>query len=180
MKYVNLFFLILLLLFIGCSSKITSLEKAAESGDLQKVKLFIADSSQEQKRIALLNASQNSHLDIINFLLKNNSPVSGLTLWHAVMSGNPKAVKRILKEDIDIDEIIDQDGSTSLFEAVYRGNTEIVKILIDHGADTIKKLENGQTVLDIAKEKNYTEIIEYLTSHSSRPAFPTKAVPQGS
>ena len=158
---------LLLSLFISCSPNNTSLEKAAEVGDLQKVKIFITNSDQEQKRIASLNASRNSHLDIIDYLLQNQSPVSGLKLWHAVMSDNPEVVKRILKEHIDINEVIDQDGSTSLFEAVYRGDAEIVKILVDHGADIAKKLENGKTVLDIAKEKKYNEIIEYLTSHSN-------------
>lgn len=65
---------------------------------------------------------------------------------------------------IDINEEIDQDGSTPLFEAVYLGNAKIVKILIEHGADTKKKLENRETVFDIAKENNNKETIKILTN----------------
>jgi len=159
--YLNL---LLILLFIGaCEQNNISLENAANSGNIQDVKALIEKSNNEQKRIALLHASRNSHIEIIELLLKYHAPVSGLTLWHAVMGENSDIVKRILEENIDINEEIDQDGSTPLFEAVNLRNKKIVKMLVEHGADTSKKLENGKTVIDIARENNYKEIIEILT-----------------
>ena len=51
-----------------------------------------------------------------------------------------------------------------LFCAVCNNKVEIVKLLLDNGADTNVKNGCNQTPLDIAREYNCTEIIEILES----------------
>jgi ankyrin repeat protein len=52
-------------------------------------------------------------------------------------------------------------GMTSLMWASYNGDVELVKLLLEKGAD--KNIEvKGQTALSAAEEKGFTEIIELL------------------
>ena len=57
-------------------------------------------------------------------------------------------------------------GATPLMIAARKANPEIIKILIDAGADTSLKSADNKTALDIAKEKNGNpEVIEILEHH---------------
>lgn len=53
-------------------------------------------------------------------------------------------------------------GFTALMFACYLGNFKIVKKLVENGCDTTIKSEEGQTALDIAKEKGHVDIVKYL------------------
>jgi len=55
--------------------------------------------------------------------------------------------------------IQDFDGWTALMKAVYKGNVEIVQILINHGADLKLKNIGGHTALYIAEKLNTREEI---------------------
>ena len=46
--------------------------------------------------------------------------------------------------------------------AAEKGHIEIVKLLLDHGADINAKDKDGKTALDLARENNKEKIVEYL------------------
>jgi len=46
------------------------------------------------------------------------------------------------------------------------GHTECVKVLLEHGADITPKNINGQTALDLARAKGYTEIVKLIRAVS--------------
>ncbi len=52
----------------------------------------------------------------------------------------------------------------NLIKASFRGSLEVVKFLVENGADVNAKDDKGKTVLDIAREKEYTTIVKYLES----------------
>jgi hypothetical protein len=54
--------------------------------------------------------------------------------------------------------------TSPLWCAVYNNNVEIVKLLLDNGANTNFKNLGGQTLLEVAREYNLTEIIAILES----------------
>jgi ankyrin repeat protein len=61
---------------------------------------------------------------------------------------------------------------TPLLLASYGGNKEIVELLLANGAEINVKNDAGDTALDIAKQRNHTEIVELLREHQSKKYQP--------
>ena len=53
-------------------------------------------------------------------------------------------------------------GTTLLMQAVFKADVRLVKLFLEHGADLDLKDNQGRTALDIAKKKNYQEVIDLL------------------
>ena len=58
--------------------------------------------------------------------------------------------------------VIVQDGQTALMFAVRQKRTELVKMLLDTGADTNIQDDEGSTALMCAGEHGHTEICKLL------------------
>lgn len=92
----------------------------------------------------------------------------GNTLIPAAEKGHIDNVKLLVKDSrIDID-FQNNFGYTALIEAVAltdgsKDFIEIVRILVESGANIEIKDNYGNTALDYAKDKNYLEMIEILT-----------------
>ena len=56
----------------------------------------------------------------------------------------------------------DASGHTPLLRAVQRNKVNVVKVLVIKGADIYAKNNLGDSALDIAKERGYKEIAEYI------------------
>ena len=56
-----------------------------------------------------------------------------------------------------------EDGNTALIIAANKNNKEMVKLLLENGADPSIKNKYGKTALDIANEKGNQEIIKILS-----------------
>ncbi len=54
------------------------------------------------------------------------------------------------------------NGDTALIWAACNGNTEVVKRLMDGGADKTKKTKSGKTALDLALQNNHRSIVALL------------------
>jgi len=52
--------------------------------------------------------------------------------------------------------------------AATNGHTDVVKVLLDKGANVNVIGEDGETALMYAKEGNYTKIIEMLKQYGAR------------
>ena len=59
----------------------------------------------------------------------------------------------------------DDEGNTVLIEAASCGHLEIVKYLIEKGADINAKNRNGNTALVEATSKGHLEIVKLLTNY---------------
>jgi len=69
----------------------------------------------------------------------------------------------------------DQDGETALMIAASGGNSDIVRMLLDEGADVSAELgATGKTALMLAEEHGYTLVMELLKSRVS-PAGPAQS-----
>jgi len=54
---------------------------------------------------------------------------------------------------------------TALHSAVHRGNLALTKLLIENGASTELKMDNGDTALSIAEREGHKKIAEYLMGY---------------
>jgi ankyrin repeat protein/mannosyltransferase OCH1-like enzyme len=113
---------------------------AAQDGDLKKVKEYIAKSVNVNSAVnnvtALYIASQNGHLDVVQFLIEN---------------------------DADL-EIPQPNGWTALYAAIVNGHVEIIKSLLQGGASLSVRDKKLQTPMDVAKLIATQEIIDLLKS----------------
>ncbi len=88
---------------------------------------------------------------------------SKLKLHDAVKNGNINTVIQLLKTDEKIIKELNLDNNnTPLHLAANLGQTAIVELLIQAGADVNAQNKQGQTPLDLATQKKHTEIINLL------------------
>jgi ankyrin repeat protein len=109
---------------------------------------------------------------------------SFFTLFGGIMFGDVEKVKRILDQgenvngrflDIGYEGPKNSDSNpafketdTPLLVAVKSSaQTEVIKLLLDRGADVTVRDENGKTPIDIAKERKLIDIVEMLENHKT-------------
>ena len=80
----------------------------------------------------------------------------------AVQKGDAAAVKAVLDQNVEVDAKF-ADDRTALSFAAERGSVEIVKMLLERGADVnAKDTSNHATAMTWALEKGHVEIIRLL------------------
>jgi tetratricopeptide (TPR) repeat protein len=96
----------------------------------------------------LLNAETDPDIDI--------------RLKFAIVQGDTESVKKFLDEGANANTVYD-DGATPLAEAINKSgaSVDIVKVLIEHGADP-KVKANGISLLSLAQKKSNEELIRML------------------
>ena len=124
-------------------SHVTPLLAAVLYGDVHNVSLllqFKADVNLGDKwgMTPLMYAADRDNKECLEFLLQNNASVS------------------------QCDKLLEY---TALHHAVC-GDIECVKLLLQYNSDVMQKCEFGNTSLDIAKLKGYTDIVHILQKHA--------------
>ncbi len=115
-------------------------------------------------------ADEREAYDFAMFLIERGARIDvggyGNVIFSAVSGNNLLMIEYLLKErNVDINFQNNNQGYTPLIFAVLCNKPEVVEYLINNGADISKTDANGRTALDIAKENNYTEIIELLNNY---------------
>ena len=80
----------------------------------------------------------------------------------AAQSGNTAAILDLLRKGLDVNARDDQDGRTILMHAAWFGHLDVMRILIDKGADANAKNKNGATALILAADRGNAEIVTFL------------------
>jgi ankyrin repeat protein len=98
--------------------------------------------------------------------LKSTNRYGGTALIPAAHHGHVETVRLLLKTRIDVNHI-NNLGWTALLEAVILGDggpvhTEIVRLLLDHGADPHLADRGGVTPLGHARSRGYRAMAEIL------------------
>jgi ankyrin repeat protein len=73
-------------------------------------------------------------------------------------------IKFLIDKGLDVNNI-DNEGTTPLFHAVKSKNIEVIKLLLSNDAKVKVKNNKGQTVLDIARSYNKSDIFELLRKY---------------
>ena len=162
---------------------------AAKSGDIKSLKKYLkkgADLNQKnQESLTLLHiASKNNQTETIKFLLENNADINavqgaGWTALHfAAGMGYIESVKILLEYGANVNIQENNFLATPLYFAIknampgYGENKNIVKLLLDNGAE-INKLDNvGRSVLHIAIKNDDKDIIKLLERSGGKNLYP--------
>jgi ankyrin repeat protein len=125
-------------LLVAKGAEVSSLHAAAYVGDLAKVKAFIDEGVEINKKAmvstALHSAATGGHREIVEFLIDKGTDVDAQT----------------------------GRGQTPLHMAAQAGHLDVVQLLLDRGAKVNVKNKGGQTPLQLAEKQKHSEIAELL------------------
>jgi outer membrane protein assembly factor BamB len=86
----------------------------------------------------------------------------------AAQYGNLKLVRSLLDSGVSANAPHPQDQSGPLIFAVIGGNPDVVRLLIERGADIDAKTKEGKTALDIARLLKHRKIVDLLKQAGAR------------
>ncbi len=109
---------------------------------------------------------------IIAFLVvcgqTGQSAASDVDIWKAAANGNIEAIKQHLAAGTDVDAKEPPGGSTPLMVAATFGQVEVVKFLIEKGANVNATSNDGSTSLHGAAFFCHTEIVKLLLDKGTK------------
>lgn len=147
---------------------VTALHMAAGSGQLDAVKLLIEHGADATLRDELHGGPPIGWADFFGYPETRDYLGQSASIEDAAFFGYIDRVKRLLSEDPGLVNGAKREGAGSPLLRAVRGNhPEIVRLLLDHGADTEKTDSEGKTALDVALAEGYNDIAEILRRHAS-------------
>jgi len=162
----------------------TPIMAAVHGNRVETVKALVKAGADIDKQDArsdnpLLYASAEGQLEIVRLMIdagadtKLTNRYGGIGLIPAADRGHVEVVRELLtRSDSDVNHV-NRLGWTALLEAVILGDggpdhTEIVALLIEHGADVNLADRDGVTPLQHAKRRGYTEMAKLLSNAGAK------------
>lgn len=137
----------------------TTLLSCSAGGHLELVKYLIEECGQpldHKNKIGqtvLMVAASNGHLGIVQYLHQVGAKVNVMTPTYD-------------REKFVFDGINITEGNTALMKAAQNGHLGVVKFLVEVSkANFFQKNGDGKNALDLAKEKNRVEVVQYLNTY---------------
>ena len=156
---------------------------AVETGDADIVKLLLLHGAKQGIEVIRIFSDQidemnlPDQLPLVEAVEKGDADLVKLLLEHGAKQGIYRAIAdAIFRKNTDMIEILSKYGAQDWFdeppllEAVERGDADVVKVLLSHGADVDQKNSDGWTVLMKASKKGDSKlgIIELLLKHGAQ------------
>jgi ankyrin repeat protein len=161
----------------------TAVTAAAYAGAAAVVRLLVdagadVDAQDETRANALLSTGETGDVAVLREVLRARPDLTrtnrfgGTALIPAADRGHVDMVRALLQTEIDLDHVNDL-GWTALLEAVILGDggerhREIVRLLLDAGADPNIADGDGVTPLTRAHERGYAAIADLIEASGGR------------
>ncbi|MEX0596588.1 MAG: ankyrin repeat domain-containing protein [Candidatus Paceibacterota bacterium] len=153
-----------------------ALRSAALSGDLNEVEKLLLQNTDFKAidpdgRTAVMLAAFNGFTNIVDLLLKkgasiNQTDFEGRTaLMYAATGPNLATVELLLSRKAEINMADHTEKFTALMYAAAEGQLEIVKKLLESGADPFLKDKDNEDAENFARKNGHTVISELLKSY---------------
>jgi len=116
----------------------------------------------------LTAAARRRDVPIMEMLLSRGAKINlgyegENALMLAVGLGDIKMAKYLLSKGADPNASEGSDlTGTHLMFAAEKGNLEMIKLLVEHGAKVNSKMSDGSTVITRAQKQGNTAVVEYL------------------
>lgn len=114
-------------------------------------------------------------IDLLMLLVENGADIydfddEGVSVFDmAITYDNLEMINYILQKGIDVNKTTRKSGLTPLMTASCYGRVEVVKTLLDHGADKNIVDAKGFTATDFARKMNKKTILELLDFDKNAP-----------
>ncbi|MCI5159240.1 MAG: hypothetical protein D3906_12575, partial [Candidatus Electrothrix sp. AUS1_2] len=148
----------------------------AKKGQWETVKLLIekniinSNTKTKREKTLLMIASEQGDAEAVEFLVDHHANISEQALFAAFKRKHCDVAKLLLDHPIKLTSK-NKGKITPLMEASASGCVEVVKLLIDQGADvnriTTAKGEKGNTALFFAIEGNHIDVVKLLLEHKA-------------
>jgi ankyrin repeat protein len=156
----------------------TAVTAAAMREDVAEVRRLIdagadVDLQDDDRNNPLLLCGENGNVELLREVLRAKPNLGatnrygGVALIPAADRGHVEMVRALLETDIDVDHV-NNLGWTAVLETVLLGDgdadhVEILRMLLDAGADAAIPDKDGVTALEHARERGYAEMVELLS-----------------
>ncbi|EEZ97168.2 Tankyrase-like Protein [Tribolium castaneum] len=152
---------------------------AASRGNIDIMEMLIAANCDIEARDKygmrpLLMACWHGHRDAVQLLINTGACSNATNKKHYTLLMCAARNNRISVVDFLIDTLedtrvdaVDIDSQTALFHAAMGGHIEIVKRLIDLGANLNKRSKESRTALHVACERGHCDVAELLLNHEA-------------
>ena len=138
------------------------------------------EAANAQGETVLMLAALKGQLQLVNQLIEKGAEVNkqGWTALHYAASGGGHVdVMRALLENHAYIDAESPNGTTPLMMAAQYGSPDVVKLLLEEGADPTLKNQQGLSAVDFAQRvKRTTESMNLIATFTR--AHPTAPVPQ--
>jgi cytohesin len=147
-----------------------ALRCAAEVGDVESVRLLVARGA--DPRDGLEPAAREGNKAVVELLLgkvrsEERAGAIDFALRGAVEHGQRELAECLLGRGGSLDNEPDKDGRTPLHDAACDGNEDLLRLLLERGAqvDAVDRL--GMTALHVAANRGIAEAVKVLISHKA-------------
>lgn len=107
---------------------------------------------------------------------KENTENLGTSLLNEVKKENIDGVKALIKSGVNIKYSEGKNGVSALHLASSQGNLELVKIILDAGADINQKDNLGITALHSSIRKKHEDVYKFLRSNGAELSITSKGL----
>ncbi|CAK9176309.1 unnamed protein product [Ilex paraguariensis] len=164
----------------------TSMHIAASKGSLVSVLLLLdyggdPNIKDSEGHVPLWDALLGRHESVINLLVENGATISsgdvGQFACFAVEQSNLDLLKDIIRHGGDV-TMLNNMGTTALHTAISEENAEIVKFLVEQGADIDRPDVHGWTPRALAYYQCHEEIKVLFQTNKEKKDQPVVPVPE--
>ncbi len=161
----------------AAQASIPTLMNGALEGELDAVKRALGlgadvNTQDPDGRTALMLASFNGHVEICTHLVTQGATVDhrdkmGRTaLMFAATGTSPETLEYLISQGAGINLVDGGEGWTPLMFAGAEGHVPVLKVLLQHGAETDTVDADGDTARDFAAKNSHQDAVTLLTRPS--------------